>query len=327
MPRDLTCIVLAAGPGRRLFPISTPRRPKFFARGPDGKSLLLSTLDRLKAIRCHCVVATVVDLLEDLQREVGDAVEVVCIPHDLGSIASLPFLSRTVDPSESSTVAFVPSDQYISDPEEFVRSLTSACAAAPADKLTYLASRLNRPAETRFGYLQCSPDRRSKVRKVLQFVEKPQGDKIVEIESIPNWLVNTGIILGKRHAWNRARDAISRDRRNTSKPCQATYLRGDFDILFSQKHADDIVAFPTTYEWHDLGTPQAYRQALAPSGRIGKVVCDEKQMDLFVLNLQEDHVVEIETSIAADVAVMVANGITCVTPGSTRLSFSALTSK
>ena len=205
---SLHAIILAGGSGTRFWPLSRMKRPKQFLKLVTGRPLLAETFARVEPL-CPAARAWVV-CGEDHQDGVRE------------SLPQLPERNLIVEPAArntapaiglaavyalqedpDATLAVLPSDHHIAQPEAFRTALVAAARAAEGGDLVALGIRPTRP-ETGYGYLRRGEARAGGAFAVDAFVEKPDAataERYLQ-DSAYSW--NAGVFIFRADAILRA---------------------------------------------------------------------------------------------------------------------------
>ncbi|HLZ83004.1 MAG TPA: AGE family epimerase/isomerase [Caulobacteraceae bacterium] len=177
-------IVLCGGPGSRLWPASTARKPKPFVDLLGGPSLFQRTLTRLAAIPgAHppTIVAGVDHLAEARAQlsALGGAGVVLVEPLGRDSGPALLAAAVLIARSHPAGVALaVASDHHIPDAAAFAAAVGAAAPAAAAGQIVTFGVKPTFPA-TAYGYIRAGEPLAGArgVRAVGRFVEKPDLER------------------------------------------------------------------------------------------------------------------------------------------------------
>jgi mannose-1-phosphate guanylyltransferase len=275
MRSPLWTLVLAAGAGRRLAPI-TGRVPKQFWR-PDGRtSLLDDTLARLARLAPAARTVTVVDrshrpYVEAVARPARLG-HVVYQPSDQGTAAGvrLGLLHAGADPD--ATIVMTPSDQGIARPALFHAGLALAIddVRRGRSEMVAFGVEADRP-EQDYGWI--TPARAEDGRRlasVAAFVEKPEASAAARLFT-SGALWNTMVLVTRagaladrfrRHlpdlaeVFDTASHLRAADQEAFLDRVYASLPRYDFSRdLVAAVDGLSLVVWPNAMGWSDLGTP------------------------------------------------------------------------
>ncbi len=287
-------VVLAGGGGTRLWPLSTPERPKPFLPLLGEETLLQRTVARLEPL----VDPETVRILAArryaplVRRQLPD-VRVVAEPVGRNTAAAVALAALAIDVPEDEVMVVLPADHWIEDEATFREVLAAAAdtlatgAFDVADPLVTLGVRPTRPA-TEFGYLRPNLDRslrRGPLRAYpLQgFEEKPTLGRARELLGVEGVAWNAGMFLWRRRAIRAALE------RYTSLPTLLGTAVGHdlaLDMAYDRLNATSIdravmesaasdglvVMARLDAGWNDLGSWAALLSALGIAGADGRVV-------------------------------------------------------
>lgn len=203
-------VILAGGDGLRLRSltklITGDDRPKQFCRILGNESLLERTIRRAElGIERGNILISLTRTHEEFYKFLLDdtnAERLVIQPANLGTAPAILYsLLRISTADPHSTVAFFPSDHYISNDEAFTSQIVSAFGRAQEepDKIVLLGIKPEYP-ETEYGWIEpitrstdCSPMLFSRVKR---FWEKPPKALALELAA-KGCLWNSFVMVGR----------------------------------------------------------------------------------------------------------------------------------
>ena len=196
--RKFRPIILAGGSGKRLWPLSTKKRPKQFISLFGDLSLFDLTLQRVnnRDIFKKPIVVTseeYLELVEESLAKTGLEVETVFLePESKNTFPALtlPVLAA-ISKKESERYMVMPSDHYIPFNKSFYETSSNIQNQFKKDALTLLGVTPNSPS-TEYGYISTIPSS-SILKKVKSFIEKPALEKAKLLIKQPDTLWNSGI--------------------------------------------------------------------------------------------------------------------------------------
>lgn len=168
---------MSGGAGTRLWPLSTPERPKQFHKLGGRQTLFEATLERTSA-SAHDRFADPIVLCGASHLPLARAIAgsrnaryvIEPVGRNTAPIAAIAAaLAAELDPS--ALVLLQPADHYIEDAEAFHEALERARQIA-AERIVTLGIRPSRPA-TEYGYIKTGPGLGEGVFSIASFVEKP----------------------------------------------------------------------------------------------------------------------------------------------------------
>lgn len=275
-------VVLAGGGGTRLWPLSTPERPKPFLRLIGDETLIQRSVARLVPLVEPSDVYVVTDRrYGDLVREQLPGIpesNFLGEPMGRNTAAAVALAAEAIDRPADEVMVVLPADAHVADEAGLRSALAVAADVAAAGFLVTLGVTPDRP-ETGYGYVMARPPARvvngHDTFAVDRFVEKPSQDRAIELiaTGLASW--NAGIFV-----WTRAsiRDGLSRYAPEIVGPIRAICSSGaaeDLDVAYPLLRATSIdyaVMEPASLEgavavvpidvgWSDLGSWAALRNA------------------------------------------------------------------
>ncbi len=191
-------IILAGGSGKRLWPLSTKKRPKQFISLFGDLSLFDLTLQRVnnRDIFKKPIVVTseeYLTLVEESLAKTGLEVEMVFLEPESKntfSALALPVLAG-IRKKEEERYMVMPSDHYIPFNKSFYETSSNIQNLFKRDALILLGVVPNSPS-TEYGYISTIPSSNI-LKKVKSFIEKPELEKAKRLIKQPDTLWNSGI--------------------------------------------------------------------------------------------------------------------------------------
>ena len=202
----LYAVVMAGGPGSRLWPESRPSRPKpFLPLAPDGRTLIAATLERFEGLvareRRFVVAARAMKELFFQTLPDFDASRVLFEPAARNTAlcaASGALAAAAIEPNATMIVA--PSDHWIDGEEALRRALADAARLVEEDpeRLVTLGVEPTYPAEG-YGYIEkgASLEGGGEGFEVAQFTEKPSRERARAFLETKRFYWNAGIFVWK----------------------------------------------------------------------------------------------------------------------------------
>ncbi len=261
-------VILCGGGGTRLWPISTPLKPKQFLSLSTARSMLEETAARVgDPMRFAPPLAIGSQRHERLLREALPDASILLEPVGRNSappIAAASLLSR---PDELLLV--LPADHHIEDVPAFLAAIERGAAAAEDGAIVTFGIEPDHPA-TGYGYIEA--DGAGPVRPVKRFVEKPDQDTAQGYLATGRFYWNAGIFLFRASAMLDAFNAHAPDIVAGVRGAlhDGRLDRGEFRKVRSEsidyavlEAASNISVVPVSMGWSDLGDFRALHEAAA----------------------------------------------------------------
>ncbi|WP_405283286.1 mannose-1-phosphate guanylyltransferase/mannose-6-phosphate isomerase [Gaopeijia maritima] len=198
----LVPVLLCGGSGTRLWPASRAGFPKQFVPLAGGRSLLQHTLTRLEGLDTAGWVAVTNErhrfLVERQAGEVGiDRLRVLLEPMGRNTAPAIAAAALDVTRDGGDALLLVlPADHVVARPEAFREAVERGRGAAEAGTLVTFGVVPARP-ETGYGYIRTGDAlaEHTGVRRIAEFVEKPDADTAARYVESGDFLWNAGIFL------------------------------------------------------------------------------------------------------------------------------------
>lgn len=206
VPHDTHVVILAGGEGTRLWPLSRSKRPKQLLQLSGERSLIQQTVDRLKPLVApeRILIVTEQSHADDLRAQLPElpAESIIVEPTRRGTAAALLLAALHIrQRAPEATWASLHSDAFITDDDEFRRTLRAALAAASAGEHLVTTGIEPRFAATGYGYIQRSEELRRvdgfPMYRVARFVEKPDQATAEAYVASGDYFWNPGVFVWK----------------------------------------------------------------------------------------------------------------------------------
>lgn len=274
--KDNHVVIMAGGVGSRLYPLSTPERPKqFLDLLRVGKTMLQITVERFLPVAPveNIWVVTSAEYVHYVREQVPGILpdHILAEPCARNTAPCIAYaMTKILKKYPDAVVAVTPADAYVPDVEKFNASISVALDdARNSDHIICLGIAPTRPA-VEYGYIKSdsatAPD---VVAKVDSFKEKPSAEVAEEYLRSGNYFWNAGIFV-----W-RAETALSNIREFA--PQIAGVMEKLKDAFYTENESSELAAlFPTcekisidyavmekspsvyvipaAWEWSDLGS-------------------------------------------------------------------------
>ena len=271
-------IILSGGAGSRLWPVSTPDKPKQFHALGSERSMFAETLARVSFGAGLQFQAPIV--VCGIDHEVPVIAELAAIGQTQATLILEP-LPRNTAPALAAAVLVqcerdpdalllvLPADHVITRPEILHQACTQATQAAQDGKIVLFAIVPDSPA-TGYGYIKMGPVITGDIHKVEAFVEKPELDSAREYIESGDYAWNAGIFFFKASALiaelklhapeilAAAQEAVAKAKRdgqairlNQDAFAQAPAKSIDYAVL---ELTEQAAVVPVDMGWNDVGS-------------------------------------------------------------------------
>jgi mannose-1-phosphate guanylyltransferase/mannose-6-phosphate isomerase len=293
-------VILSGGEGRRLWPLSSPERPKQFLRLTGDETLLQQTVRRLTdpdVFSQPIIVGGLSQrfLIAEQLRAAGlEGAQIVLEPtgrNTAPALAVAALLAMAADPD--AMILSAHADHAIPDAAGFRAAVATGIPAARAGRLV-LFGLVPGFASTGYGYIRQGERIDTSATAVAQFIEKPNLAK-AELLLAEGCLWNSGIFLMQAASLVAELKAHAPDVLAAAQAAVAG-AASDADFLRLDPHAfagapqisiDHAVMEKTAnaavvaadFAWNDIGSWSAVWEIRERDGRgnatVGKIVLDE----------------------------------------------------
>jgi mannose-1-phosphate guanylyltransferase len=283
-------VILAGGGGTRLWPLSSPERPKPFLPLLGERTLLQLTAERLTGLVEMDSIFVVTDRrYESLAREQLPKAVILAEPVGRNTAAAIALATVAIERPDDEVMLVLPADQTIEDEPRFQEVLRAAERELALGSfgldapLVTLGVEPTRPA-TEYGYLVADlfraqgpthGDAHLQLDAYLlrSFLEKPNGDLARELLAQAGVAWNAGMFMWQRRAIRAALEAFAGEIleqvadgvrldtvERTYPEVPSTSI--DFAIMEAAAGAGLVVMGTMDVGWNDLGSWTALLGAL-----------------------------------------------------------------
>lgn len=295
-------MILSGGSGTRLWPLSTPGRPKQFAELlPGGVSLFHSTLTRLTGLAGlgPPIVVTGEDHLPLVQAGLTDSgitgALVLLEPVGRNTAPAVAAAATIADPDD--VLVILPSDHLINDVDRFRGHVGDAAGHARAGSIVTFGVVPTRP-DTGYGYIEVG-DALDGAYRVARFREKPGAEEAAALVAEGRYLWNSGMFVAQaKHLedeMSRTAPDVLQGARGAVGGSHGEVVRlspsfgGVESISFDHavmERTDRGVVIPIEVGWDDIGSYLALHGQASKDPRgnsvSGQVILDEVDDSLIV---------------------------------------------
>jgi mannose-1-phosphate guanylyltransferase len=271
-------IILAGGSGTRLFPLSRENLPKQFLRLFSNYSLIQETILRLDNDNFLIVSSqdSFYKLKEQLQ-EINKYKEnrILLEPFGKNTAPAIVYALTTIENDD--IVAVLPSDHYIEDKEEFLKTVSKAEKLAQMGYITTIGIVPTYP-ETGYGYIELEKEIGNEMFKVKRFVEKPNKEKAEEYLQKGNFLWNAGMFVLKKSVFlNELKEKtpelydfyLKLKNSKNQEDIKGIYEKVEkisVDYAVMEK-SDKIASVKGNFGWNDIGGFKSLKEVLSKDSK------------------------------------------------------------
>ncbi len=277
-------VIMCGGSGTRLWPASSPGRPKQFIPLIGERSSFQNTVLRAAAIQGvgpPVIIAGVAHRadLESQLAELGVAATLILEPEARDSSAAMAAAAFWIAARDPDAVAvFLSADHHVPDAAAFAQAVGHAVAGARAGRIVTLGLTPAYPA-TAFGYIRPA-DGEGPVKAVAAFVEKPDAETAARYVA-QGYLWNTGNFITAAATLLAELDRFAPDVAVAAREAvagaasdgtvltlseafrEAPKISIDYAVMEKTNRAS---VTPSTFDWIDIGAWDTVHAALPKDG-------------------------------------------------------------
>ena len=289
-PTTIIPVILSGGSGTRLWPMSTPEKPKQLLALTADDTMLQLTARRTAsdAFGAPIVVANArhADEIEAQLKAVGTPAATLILEPVARNTAPAIALAALAAGGGDAALLVMPSDHVIADVDAFHAAIQAALPMVEQGWMVTFGIDPHSP-ETGYGWLQVGERVAPRVHRVARFVEKPPRDRAEAMLAAGDHVWNGGIFLfradaflgamsvhapGMLHAAQNAMDKATSDGARVY-PDEAAFASSpseSIDYAVMEK-AERVAVVPVSMGWSDLGSWDALHE-LSDGDDYGNVV-------------------------------------------------------
>ena len=193
-------VILSGGSGTRLWPVSTPERPKQLLPLTANDTMLQLTAGRIRGFDAAPIGRTILvsnamhaNIIDEQLRQIGiDDYQVILEPIGRNTAPAIALAALEAQPDDALLV--MPSDHVIADLPAFHKAVERALPLVAEGWLVTFGITPEGP-ETGYGYIQMGQTCSESVHEVVRFVEKPDLANAQKMLAEGNHAWNAGIFL------------------------------------------------------------------------------------------------------------------------------------
>ncbi|HEY1880272.1 MAG TPA: sugar phosphate nucleotidyltransferase [Caulobacteraceae bacterium] len=324
-------VILCGGVGSRLWPESTPERPKAFLPLTSDLTLLQETAVRVRRIAGAAAAQVVASRthVEEVRGEfedVGVSCRVIAEPGGRGSAPAIAAACLEIAAAEPEALVLVAAcDHFVPDAAAFADGVAASLDAARNGAIVTFGVKPDGPS-TAYGYIRPGDALEGAVRRVAAFVEKPDAARaeglLAEgcLWNSGNFVFRVDVMLAELESREPVlMAAVRAGRERGTRSDGVIELAGDFlaapniaiDVAVMEK-TDRAAVLPIDYAWSDLGAwdsvLEAARRDVAGNAVKGRVMLEDCQGAL----VRADAGARVVAIGLKNVAVIVENGAVLV---------------
>ena len=274
---NVFAVIIAGGSGERLWPLSTPERPKQFVSLFGGKPLIRHAMDRLAGFIPpeRTLVVTAANLVAQTKKALPalPKANILAEPCRRNTAPAVALATREAMKrgGADSVCCILTADQLMEPAAKFRAALKKAVAlAAKEKKIVTLGIKPTYPA-TGFGYIDTAAN-------PPRFVEKPDAKKAARFLKKGTYLWNSGMFIYRSDVMAAALEEFAPDtaRLLKAKNWKKLYpslesISIDYAVMEKTKN---LAVVPAAFRWDDVGSwnsvPNRFEHDADGNTRLGK---------------------------------------------------------
>lgn len=264
-------VILSGGSGTRLWPMSTPERPKQFLALTGDRTMFQLTALRTRGERFDDPIVVAngrhADLIDRQLTEFGIEPRAVILEPCARNTA--PAIALAALEAGDAPMLVMPSDHVIANEAAFHAAIEAALPLARQGWLVTFGITPTGP-ETGYGYIRAGKEVAPGVRAVERFVEKPDRESAIAMLADGRHLWNGGIFLFRADMFLGALSVHAPDMLHGAQQAMASATRTGTRLLPDEaafaacpsdsidyavmEKAERVVTVPVSMGWSDVGS-------------------------------------------------------------------------
>ncbi len=294
-------LVMAGGSGTRFWPASRPDKPKQYLTLWGNRSLIQSTIDRLKKTTSpqNIYICSGKNQKKLLTEQLPEISQFILEPSGRNTAPCLMLSVATLlhQGLDGATVMGVfPADHYIGDEPAFTQTLQIAINEAQSSQCLITLGIAPSSAHTGYGYIEAMPKEPGATSSLVkQFVEKPALEQAQKYLKQGNFYWNAGIFVWRLDViaeafasflpkeWNEIKSAV---KNNQVDKIYNSLTQQPIDIAILEK-AKNVRVIPADFKWSDVGSWNALLELLKNSQTNPNVVLPDNSQNVQLINVSD----------------------------------------
>ncbi len=285
----MIAVILAGGSGSRLWPLSTPDKPKHLMSVNGSSTLLQDTLDRAAVFADDIYVVTDISHSKLVAGQLKGRIDedhIIVEPDRRGTASAIVLALATLESlhGPDMPVCFMHADHYITDKQAFAESVEKAISAARKHQsIALIGVEPDYPA-TGFGYIKKSKQLSGGAFGVAGFEEKPDLDTAQEYLSSSKYVWNLGLFAAPIDIFIKEMDSHAKhlhlghkqlsDHIKAGRDYSDTYksmINEAIDTALIEK-SSNLVVVPAGFDWLDIGSYKDLHEVLPKTDEYGNTI-------------------------------------------------------
>lgn len=263
-------VIIAGGSGTRLWPLSTPSKPKQLLSLTGERTMVQQAYGRATELGDNIYVVTEASHAGSLRRQLPELPDSAFLiePGRRGTanciLFALDYITRNHNSDEP--IAFIHADHNVRDIKGFAGSFKQAAAVSVSRQVITLIGIEPTFPSTGFGYIERGEPIKGGAYSVISFREKPDYDTAVKYLETGNYLWNCGYFVGSVdvfisqirqfapsliQSYNRLQ-AISEFASDYYNQLYLELENQVIDIALIEK-TPNLAMIPASFDWMDIG--------------------------------------------------------------------------